>query len=184
MKVVVGLTGASGSILFKRTIDILSSLDYEISVIATENGKKVFAYELDVAFDQFISNFKNVRVTDIDNMFAHEASGSSSFDQMIIVPCSMGTAGNIAHGTSNNLLIRCADVFLKERKNLVLALRETPLSTIHLNNMQILNQSGAILVPQIPSFYNKREELSDLIDDMVYRNLKYLGVELPKEIQW
>ncbi len=184
MKIVVGLTGASGSILFKRTIEILSDLNHEISVIATDTGKQVFKYELEEDFQSFITKFSNVKVSDINNMFSHEASGSSDFDQMIIVPCSMGTLGNIACGTSNNLLIRAADVFIKERKKLVLAIRETPLSTIHLNNLQVLNTDGVMIVPQVPSFYNKRTELEDLIDDMVYRNLKYLGIELPENLKW
>lgn len=184
MKVVVGLTGASGSILFKRTIEILTKLDHQVSVIATDTGRQVFKYELEINFEDFISNFDNVKVEKIDNMFSSAASGSSDYDKMIIVPCSMGTVGNIANGTSNNLLIRAADVFLKEKKDLVLCLRESPLNDIHLRNLSILNNQSTFLVFQVPSFYNKRESLEQVVDDMVFRNLKYLNIELPDEIKW
>lgn len=184
MKVVVGLTGASGSILFKRTIEILSEQNHEILVIATEPGRQVFKYELGQPFESFIEQFENIKVEKIDNMFSTVASGSSNFEKMIIVPCSMGTVGNIANGTSSNLLIRAADVFLKEKKTLVLGLRESPLNGIHIRNLEVLNNSGAYLVFQVPSFYNKRDRIEDLVDDIVMRNLKYLGVSLPTEIQW
>lgn len=184
MKLVVGLTGASGSILFKRTIEILASQNHQILVIATEPGRQVFKFELGLSFEKFISQFENVKVENIDNMFSTAASGSSDYQKMIIVPCSMGTLGNIANGTSSNLLIRAADVFLKEKKSLVLALRETPLNSIHIRNMEILNRDNAFLVFQVPSFYNKRDNIADLVDDIVYRNLKYLGIQLPKEITW
>ncbi len=184
MKIVVGLTGASGSILFKRTIEILSAQDHQILVIATDPGRQVFKYELGTSFESFISEFDNVRVEKIDNMFSSAASGSSDYQKMIIVPCSMGTVGNIANGTSSNLLIRAADVFLKEKKPLVLGLRETPLNGIHLKNLETLNNNNAFLVFQVPSFYNKRDNIDDLVDDIVLRNLKYLGIELPKDIQW
>lgn len=184
MKLVVGLTGASGSILFKRSIEILSAQNHQILVIATDPGRQVFKFELGLKLEEFLEQFENVKLEKIDNMFSKAASGSSDYDKMIIVPCSMGTLGNIANGTSSNLLIRAADVFLKEKKSLVLALRETPLNGIHLRNMEILNRDNAYLVFQVPSFYNKRETIEDLVDDIVYRNLKYLGVNLPKDIQW
>lgn len=184
MKIVVGLTGASGSILFKRTIEILSQQGHQLLVIATNPGRQVFEYELELSFETFINQFENVKVENIDNMFSSAASGSSDYQKMIIVPCSMGTVGNIANGTSSNLLIRAADVFLKEKKPLVLALRETPLNGIHLKNLELLNNNNAFLLFQVPSFYNKRETITDLVDDIVLRNLKYLGIELPKDIQW
>lgn len=184
MKIVVGLTGASGSILFKRTIELLTSQGHEVLVIATEPGKQVFKFELEITLESFISGFDNVKLEKIDNMFSPAASGSSDFDKMIIVPCSMGTIGNIANGTSNNVLVRAADVFLKEKKDLVLAIRETPLNDVHLRNMTTLNNSNTYLVFQVPSFYNKRETIEQLVDDIVMRNLKYLGIKLPKEIQW
>ncbi len=184
MKIVVGLTGASGSVIFKRTIEILSELNHQILVIPTDTGRQVFKYELGQTFEDFITNFENVQVEKIDNMFSSAASGSSDYDKMIIVPCSMGTVGNIANGTSNNLLIRAADVFLKERKTLVLGLRESPLNDIHLRNLSLLNNSNTFLVFQVPSFYNKRENLEQVIDDLVLRNLKYLDIDLPKEMKW
>lgn len=184
MKIIVGLTGASGSILFKRTIEILSSLNHMLLVIATDHGKQVFEYELDEQFEKFMANYPQIKVENIDDMFSPVASGSCDYDQMIIVPCSMGTVGNIANGTSNNLLIRAADVCLKEKRKLVLGLRESPLSNIHLKNLETLNNSGAYLVFQVPSFYNKRNTIEQLVDDIVLRNIKYLGIELPCEIQW
>lgn len=184
MKIILGLTGASGSILFKRTVEILAEKNYQIAVIATKNGIDVFTYELGIDYQNFITGFHNVEIFEIDNMFAQIASGSSGYPKMLIVPCSMGTVGNIANGTSNNLLIRAADVILKEKKQLVLAVRETPLNNIHLKNMQIINDCGGFVVPQVPSFYNKRTNIEQLIDDIVYRNLSYIGVELPNDIKW
>ncbi len=185
MNVVVGLTGASGSILFKRTIEILSKQeDIRIHVIATDTGIDVFKYELDLDFNDFINKFDNVVVEDINNMFSTCASGSSNMDKMIIIPCSMGTMGKIASGTSDNLLIRCADCMLKEKKTLVLGLRETPLNNVHLSNMTLLNTMNTYLLFQVPSFYNKRNNIDDLVDDMVKRNLKYLDIKLDDELIW
>lgn len=184
MKIIVGLTGASGSVIFKRTVELLSEMNHHLLIIATDTGRQVFEFELDSDFDQFIGKFPNVVVEDIDNMFSSAASGSSDFEKMIIVPCSMGTLGNIAAGTSNNLLIRAADVFLKEKKTLVLGLRESPLNDIHLRNMTDLNNQSTYLVFQVPSFYNKPETLEETIDGIVRRNLKYLGVQLPDDMKW
>ncbi len=183
MNITVGLTGASGSIIFKRTVEILTELGHNVYVIATDNGKQVFEYELEESFIEFVTKHK-VQVEAINNMFSKLASGSSDIDGMIICPCSMGTIGNIANGTSNNLLIRASDVAIKERRKLVLGFREAPLSKIHLDNLQYLNECGAFIIPQTISFYNKRETLEEVIDDMVMRNLKYLGIELPDDIKW
>ena len=136
-KVIIGLTGASGSIYFKKTIEILSSRDYFIHVIASDNGKKVFEYELEENFEEFITKFDNVKLEQNQNMFSQTASGSFPIDGMMIIPCSMGTVGKIANGSSDSLLIRAADVCIKEQKKLVIAFREAPLSLVHLNNLTL-----------------------------------------------
>src|SRR5665647_1790258 len=117
-KIIIGITGASGSIYGKRMVEVLLENQIFVVLIATENGKKVFSYELDLDFD-FWSNglkekYENLAVEDIDNLFAGAASGSYDFDSIIILPCSMGTLGKIANGISSNLLMRAADVALKE----------------------------------------------------------------------
>lgn len=184
MNLIIGLTGASGSILFKRSIEMLSLTEHTVYVIATDIGRQVFKYEVGIDLTTFLSDFNNVIIEDINNMFSTCASGSSNIDAMLIIPCSMGTCGKIANGTSDSLLIRSADVILKEKKVLVLNLRESPLNNIHINNMATLNQAGAILNFQVPSFYNLPKSIDQLIDDMVHRNLKYIGIKFPDELQW
>jgi 4-hydroxy-3-polyprenylbenzoate decarboxylase len=117
-------------------------------------------------------------------MNAPFASGSAKFDAMVIVPCSMGTLGRIASGTSESLILRAADVFLKERRPLLLVPRETPWSLIHARNAVAVLEAGARLVPAMPSFYSKPETLSDAVDTVVWRILDQLGVDAPQACRW
>ncbi len=183
-KIIVGLTGASGSLLFKRTIEILASEDVLLYIVVTPNGKSVFEFEVGINLDDFLKKFDNLIIQDIDNMFSSIASGSSLIDGMIIIPCSMGTIGNIANCTSNNLLVRAADVTIKEQRPLVLGIRETPLSKLHLDNLQKLAITNVFLNPLVISLYNKPDSIEKLIDNIVYRNLTYLGFNLNEKIQW
>lgn len=180
-KIIVGITGASGSIYGKRLVEVLLENQIFVVLIATGNGKKVFSYELDLDFDQWSAKLKNkyeyFREEEVDNLFAGAASGSYSVDHVIIVPCSMGTMGQIANGISSNLLNRAADVALKEGRGLILVPRETPLHQIHLENMLKIARCGGTILPAMPGFYHKPETKEDLIDFVIGKILDYVKIE-------
>ena len=180
-KIVVGITGASGSVYGKRLIEVLAEKGFKLSVIATDKGKQVFNYELSLEIDSFVKElnekYKNIKLEDNNNLFAGVASGSHGFDAVIIVPCSMGTLAEISYGLSRNLLSRAADVALKENKKLILVPRETPLNTIHLENMYRLSKVGATIIPAMPGFYNHPESIDDLVNFQIGKILNYLNID-------
>ncbi|HPJ02140.1 MAG TPA: UbiX family flavin prenyltransferase [Candidatus Limiplasma sp.] len=180
-KLLLGLTGASGSIYFVRLCEALLPSGLELHLIATENGKNVLRYETGLDFDTHVSGWQaeNRKVFMYDNadLFAPPASGSARFDAMAVVPCSMSAIGMMAGGISQTLLTRSADVMLKERRRLILVPRETPFSTIHLQNMTALSQAGAVILPAMPAFYGKPETKQDLIDFVVGKVLDSLGID-------
>ena len=178
-KIVVGITGASGSIYAKRLIEELAKKDFLVHVIATDKGKQVFKYELSLDLKLWISelNYPNVKLEDNQNLFAGVASGSHGFDAVIVMPCSMGTLAEISHGLSRNLLCRAADVALKEGRKLIIVPRETPFNTIHLENMCRLSKVGATIIPAMPGFYHHPQTLEDLVDFVVGKVLSYLNIE-------
>lgn len=181
-KIVVGLTGASGSIYAKRLVEVLLAKGIKTHVIATQMGEKVFGYEIGQPFEAFISKEQEkwgellVR-EDNNNLFAGVASGSYGFDAMVILPCSMGSLAEIAHGFSKNLMTRAADVALKEGRKLIIMPRETPLHTIHLENMLKLSRAGATMLPAMPGFYHGPKEMMALIDFIVGKILDQLQIE-------
>ena len=177
-KIVVGITGASGSIYAKRLIEELASKGYLVHVIATDKGKQVFKYELSLDLKQWIRelNQPTVKLEDNQNLFAGVASGSHGFDAVIVMPCSMGTLAEISHGLSRNLLCRAADVALKEGRKLIIVPRETPFNTIHLENMCHLSKVGATIVPAMPGFYHHPQTLEDLVNFVVGKVLSYLNI--------
>ncbi len=185
-RIIVGLTGASGSILFKKTIEALVFKKIEIYLIATSNGEKVFEYELGISFKQYIRdlNYKFLQLCEIDDMFSKVASGSFHVDGMIVLPCSMGTIGKIANGTSDNLLIRACDVQIKEKTRVLLGFRETPLSSIHLNNLLTLSQAGVIIFPTVAAFYHHPQSIDDITNQIVTRVLSYFEISLDTKIEW
>ena len=180
-KIVVGITGASGSIYAKRMIEVLVSQDITVHVISTDTGKKVFHYEIGIKLESWISElqktYPHVKLEDNQNLFAGVASGSYGFDAVIILPCSMGTMAEISHGLSSNLLCRAADVALKESRDLIIVPRETPLNTIHLENMCHLSKVGAKIIPAMPGFYHHPQTMDDLINFVVGKILGYLKIE-------
>ncbi len=180
-KIVVGITGASGSIYAKRMIEVLASQDITVHVISTDTGKKVFHYEIGIKLESWISElqktYPHVKLEDNQNLFAGVASGSYGFDAVIILPCSMGTMAEISHGLSSNLLCRAADVALKESRDLIIVPRETPLNTIHLENMCHLSKVGAKIIPAMPGFYHHPQTMDDLINFVVGKILSYLKIE-------
>jgi len=179
--IIVGLTGASGSIYGLRLIEELVKLDFKIHIVATDTAKKVITYETGHVLEDFIAKLgsldSNLILEDVDNFFAAIASGSYKTMGMIIAPCSMGTLAGVANGISSNLLIRAADVCLKERRPLIILARETPLGIINLENMLKLTQAGGMIFPASPGFYSKPETMDDLINFMVGKVLDSLDIE-------
>ncbi len=176
-KIVVAVTGASGaiyaSVLFRKLLEIKDQLD-EVAVVFSTNAQEIWEYELNENFEP-VNPFRLYKKTDF---YAPFASGSSTFDTMIICPCSMGTLGRIAHGISDDLITRSADVMLKERRKLILVPRETPFSLIHIENMKTVTLAGGIICPAIPSFYSKPETLEQAVETVVERILNLSGFDI------
>ena len=176
MKIIIGITGASGSLYGKLLLEKLDSLRDQISdcgVIFSENAIPVWEFELG-PFDPASLPFTTY---DPKDFFAPMASGSAGYDTMIICPCTVGTLGRIAGGFSNDLMTRSADVMLKERRKLILVPREAPFSLIHLQNMKLLTEAGAIICPAAPSFYSKPDTIEELAMTVVERVLSLAGFE-------
>jgi 4-hydroxy-3-polyprenylbenzoate decarboxylase len=167
---ILGVTGASGAIYAMRTAMHLKRLGHEVSLIVTAPGREVVEYEGQKALFDYADSVFNV-----DDFFAECASGSADYAGMAVVPCSMGTLGRIAAGTSDNLLVRSADVCLKERRPLVIVPREMPYNLIHLENMERVTRAGAVVIPASPQFYSKPTSIEDLVDTVVAKVLKHLG---------
>ncbi len=187
-RIVIGITGASGSIYAKRLIEELLKLEVELHVVATETAEKVFAYELDLDFRAYMAELKEqyhqLILEENTNLFAGVASGSYGFDAMIVAPCSMGTLSEIACGLSKTLLVRAADVALKEKRPLVLVPRETPLNEIHLENMLKLARMNASILPAMPGFYHKPKALEEAVDFVVGKILDHLGIDHELYQKW
>ena len=177
-KIVIAITGASGSIYAKSLINSLnnksiqSQID-EINIVLSSNAKDVWLHELG-SFNETEIPFIIYGKNDFNAPFA---SGSAGFDTMIIIPCSMGTLGRIAHGISNDLISRAADVILKERRKLILVTRETPLNLIHINNMKTITEAGGIVCPATPSFYSKAKTINELVQTVTDRVLSLADIE-------
>lgn len=186
-KIIVALTGASGSILAYKVVEQLLEAGHEVHFIASTQGEKVMAYELERDYGDILSDFKENKrfiVHANDQLFAPIASGSYPVDAMCIVPCSMGTMGKIAHGIADSLICRAADVTLKERRHLVLVVRETPLSSIHLENMLTLSRCGVSIVPPVPAYYNRPKTADEIATQSAARILKTLGIDSHNHVIW
>ena len=172
MKIVVGITGASGA---QYAYALLRNLDCHVDLVISEDAKKVIAHEMDVgvrAFEKLAS-----AVYGNDDTTAPPASGSYRFDAMVVIPCSIGTLGKVAWGISDNLITRAAAVALKEGRRLILVPRETPLAGIHLENMLRLANQGAVILPAMPGFYHGPKTMDDLVNFVVGKVLDRLGIE-------
>ena len=167
---ILGVTGASGAIYATRTAMHLKRLGHEVSLVVTAPGRDVVKFEGQESLYGFAD-----RTFDVDDFFAECASGSADYAGMAVVPCSMGTLGRIAAGTSDNLLVRSADVCLKERRPLVIVPREMPYNLIHIENMERVTRAGAIVVPASPQFYSRPASIEELVDTVVAKILKHLG---------
>lgn len=176
MKIIIAITGASGGIYARLCLERLihSTQVEQIALIVSDKAKQVLQYE-DVELPQ---SEKIVRYEN-DDMFAPTASGSACYDAMIVVPASMGSIGRIAAGVSLSLIERSADVMLKERRRLILAVRETPYSLIHLRNMTTLTEAGAIILPASPSFYSHPQTIEEAALTVVERIISHAGISMP-----
>ncbi len=176
LKIIVGVTGASGAVYAKVLLDILMQKPgqlEDVAILFSDTAKGVWQFELGN------SDYEKLPFTfyKIDDFYSPVASGSAGYDAMIIVPCSMGTLGRIASGVSNDLMTRAADVMLKERRKLILVARETPLSLIHINNMKAVTEAGGIICPATPSFYSHPQTIEQLAATVTNRALSLAGFE-------
>ena len=192
MELTVAITGASGAILAREALRALETDDRvtRVHFVASENSLRVLAEELGVSgrndlLEKLLgaAPTKTTQLSDAD-IGAPIASGSHPSNGMIILPCSMGTLAAIAHGLANSLIARAADVTLKERRPLILCVRETPFNRIHLRNMTLAAEAGATIFPCIPAFYNHPEGSEELARQFVYRVLAHIGLLQPGAYVW
>lgn len=179
MKLVIAATGASGTIYLQRLLAQIDCAAHEVHLVMSGHASQVAKQELDnleipSAVSQHSENDMNVPFV----------SGSSRFDAMVIVPCSMATLGRIASGSSDSALLRAADVFLKERRKLIVVPRETPWNLIHARSVVALLEAGAIVLPAVPSFYSRPNSVNAIVDTVVWRILDQLGLPNPGAYRW
>lgn len=181
-KIIVAITGASGSVYAQILLKKLNSLQLQIEdvgVVMSDNAKDVWKYE------SGNSDYENIsfRIYSKKDFSAPFASGSAQFDTMIICPCSMGTMARIANGTSDDLVTRAADVILKERRKLILVIRDTPYNLIHIENMKKITEAGGIICPASPSFYNRPKSIDQVAETVVDRVLDLAGFKIDS-LRW
>ena len=174
LKVVVGLTGASGAIYGFRLLEELSNAEVELFVIASKTALELLEFETG-ANEKKLSRFG--RIYKNDEMMAPTASGSYMFDAMVIAPCTMKTLACIANGISSTLMSRTAEVALKERRKLILVTRETPLSLVDIKNMLSASEAGAVILPACPGFYHRPKTVDELVNHVVGKTMDQLGVK-------
>jgi 4-hydroxy-3-polyprenylbenzoate decarboxylase len=175
-KIVVAITGASGAIYVQLLLEKLQQLSAqiaEVAIVMSDNAKRVWQFELDnTDYDKL-----PYKIYAKNDFMAPFASGSARFDTMVVIPCSMGTLGRIASGTSDDLIARAADVILKERRKLILVARDTPLNLIHIRNMATITEAGGIICPAVPSFYSKPKSIEEVAMTVVNRVIDLIGLE-------
>ena len=179
MKFVVAITGASGSLYAQRLLNVLSNSSHEIHVVLSTHAREVAQAETNG-----LELPSSCQVHGDASMQVPFVSGSAKFDAMVVIPCSMGMLGRIAHGYSDSTIARAADVFLKEKRRLILVPRETPWNLIQARNVVTLLEAGAQIIPAIPSFYHRPETVLDVIDTVVARILDHLGLDHAQTKRW
>lgn len=183
MRIVVGMSGASGAIIGVRLLEALREQpDCETHLVLSHGAERTLHDETDYTVEQ-VTGLADV-VHDIRNVGAAIASGSFRAAGMVVAPCSMKTLAGIVSGYSDNLLLRAADVTIKERRPLILVTREAPLSGIHLENMLKAHQNGCTILPPVPAFYNRPHTVDDVVDHITGRILGYFGIEYKKYRPW
>jgi flavin prenyltransferase len=179
VKLVIGATGASGTIYLQRLLDQVDPMANEVHLVMSAHAKQVAVQELE---DFHVPNgITQHSESDLNVPFV---SGSAHFDAMIIIPCSMSTLGRIASGSGETALLRAADVFLKERRKLIVVPRETPWNLIHSRNVVTLLEAGAVVLPAIPSFYSRPKSVTDVVDTVVWRVLDQIGLPSKRAYRW
>jgi flavin prenyltransferase len=192
--IVVGVTGASGAVLAQAALRMLEA-DVRVGrihLVVTDTGARLLAHELGIAANDaqklpsllIGGRVAKTEVLPNKDVGASIASGSYAVDAMVVVPCSMGTLAAIAAGTSDDLIARAADVCLKEGRRLVLCVRDTPFSRIHLENMLRTQQAGAVIMPAIPSYYHQPKTIDDLVTQYVCRVLAQMGLAQEQMYRW
>lgn len=182
LRLVIAITGASGVIYAKRLLEELNSRNAEIHLVISYNARKIIEHELNTKKEE-IERLANY-VYNVDDWGSPIVSGSFRVDGMVVIPCSMKTLAGIAYGYSDNIILRAADVMLKEKRKLVLIPRETPLSVNHLRNMLWLAKQGVHIVPAMPAFYHKPKDINDLVNYMVGKILDILGIQHNLYMGW
>ena len=182
MKLTIAITGASGVIYGKRLLEILHSKNVDVHLVISQAAEKIIEHELGTTKEP-LEKLAN-HVHEVKDWSAPIVSGSFKTDGMIVVPCSMKTLAGIANGFAENVILRAADVALKEKRKLILVPRETPLNTIHLQNMLDLSKQGALIVPAMPAYYHKPKSIEALVDFIVGRVLDLLGIEHTLYKRW
>ena len=180
MRIVVAITGASGLLYAQRLLDNLNPSQHELHVVLSNYAQAVIAEELPGG----LRLPPGASSHNLKSMNAPFASGSNAADAMVIIPCTMGTLGRIAHGFSEDVLLRAADVVLKEKKKLILVPRETPLNLVHIKNFELLLLAGATILPANPSFYTRPKTVEEVVDTVVARVLDHLGIEHKLVPRW
>ena len=180
LRILVAITGASGSLYAQRLLDNLDPAQHTLFVVLSKYAPTVISEELPGG----LQLPPGAAMHNLKSMNAPFASGSNVPDAMVIIPCSMGTLGRIAHGYSEDVLLRAADVVLKEKKQLILVPRETPLNLIHVKNFELLIQAGATILPANPSFYTRPQTADQVVDTVVARVLDHLGVAHRLVARW
>lgn len=180
LKILVAITGASGALYAQRLLDNLDPHEHELHVVLSNYAQQVISEELPGG----LKLPEGVRPHGLKSMNAPFASGSNPPDAMVVIPCTMGTMGRIAHGYSEDVLLRAADVVLKEKRKLILVPRETPLSLIHIKNMELLLLAGATILPANPSFYAGPKTIQEVVDTVVSRVLDHLGLHNNLAPRW
>lgn len=175
MRLIVAITGASGVAYGKRLLEVLREKKVETYLIVSKAAENVIEHELETTKRELEKLASHVY--DVNDLSSPIVSGSFKIDGMIVIPCSMKTLAGIALGYSDNLILRAADVTLKEKRKLILVPRETPLSMVHLRNMLDLASQGVFILPAMPAYYHKPEKIEDLIDFVVGKALDLLGIE-------
>jgi 4-hydroxy-3-polyprenylbenzoate decarboxylase len=180
LRILVAITGASGSLYAQRLLDNLDPGQHEIHVVLSKYAPAVIAEELPAGLTLPAGAIQH----SLKSMNAPFASGSNAPEAMVVIPCSMGTLGRMAHGSSDDLLLRAADVVLKEKRKLILVPRETPLNLVHLKNFELLFLAGATILPANPSFYSRPRDVREVVDTVVARVLDHLGIPHQLHARW
>ena len=179
MKLVIASTGASGAIYLQRLLDRIDAQEHEVHLVLSSHAKQVIAEEIgDLQVPMGVKEHTDT------TMHVPFVSGSARFDAMVIVPCSMGTLARIASGSADSTILRAADVFLKERRKLILVPREMPWSLIHARNAVAVTEAGAVVMPAAPSFYSHPKSIEELVDTVVFRIFDHLGLPVPAAFRW